>query len=215
MVTIDLTFALRGSEIPADHGYVLFSAISHVVPSLHGDEAIGIHPVAGMLVGGRLLRITSRSRLVLRMDSERVREAMPLSGKRLSIDGHEVSVGLPVPMVLRPAPALRSRVVVIKGFLEVEPFVEACRRQLAAMMVMGEVRVSTRASSEPLEHGKGHDAPFVRRTLRVRDKVIVGYATEVHGLSPTDSIKLQEAGLGGRRRFGCGVFVPFEGDADR
>jgi CRISPR-associated protein Cas6 len=173
---------------------------------------MGIHPIVGMLVGGRLLRITERSRLVLRMNSERVREVMLLSGKRLNIDGHEVSVGLPSPMMLHPASTIRSRMVLIKGFLEVEPFVEACRRQIVAIGVAGEVTVPVSTSSEPLEHGKGHGSPFIRRTVRIRDKIIVGYAVQVAGLSPEDSIKLQEAGLGGRRRFGCGIFVPFAGE---
>jgi len=36
----------------------------------------------------------------------------------------------------------------------------------------------------------------------------VGYAVRVSGLSDEDSLKLQERGLGGKRRMGCGVFVP-------
>ena len=48
----------------------------------------------------------------------------------------------------------------------------------------------------------------MRRTLRVQDRVVVGYAVEVHGLSAPDSIRLQSLGIGGRRRFGCGIFIP-------
>jgi CRISPR-associated protein Cas6 len=215
MVTVDLSFRINGSEIPADHGYALFSVISRLIPSLHGDESIGIHPISGLLVGDRLLRITDRSRLVFRMDSGRIRDVMPLSGKRLDIDGHEFLVGLPTPLVLRPAPTLRSRIVVIKGFLEAEPFLEACRKQLGDMGVTGEVSLPVRTWSEPLEHKKGHETKFIRRTIRIHDKVIVGYAVQVSNLTQEGSLKLQEAGLGGRRRFGCGIFLPYESDEAR
>ncbi|MDG7037053.1 MAG: type I-MYXAN CRISPR-associated protein Cas6/Cmx6 [Nitrososphaerota archaeon] len=211
MVTIDLCFSLKGSEIPADHGYALFSAISHVIPSLHDDKTIGVHPISGMLTGGRMLHLTDGSRLVLRMNSERIQEVMHLSGKRLDIGGYTVSVGLPSPMMLRPASNLHSRIVVIKGFLEVEPFLEACRRQFATLGVTGDMTVPTRVSSAPLEHGKGNATSFIRRTIRIHDMTVVGYAVQVNGLSPQDSIRLQEAGLGGRRRFGCGIFVPLAG----
>jgi len=30
----------------------------------------------------------------------------------------------------------------------------------------------------------------------------------VQGLDADESLKLQEHGIGGRRRFGCGIFVP-------
>ncbi|MDG6964935.1 MAG: type I-MYXAN CRISPR-associated protein Cas6/Cmx6 [Nitrososphaerota archaeon] len=214
MVTVDLAFRLSGSEIPVDHGYPLYSAISHVIPSLHGDEGVGIHPISGLLAGDRLLRITDRSRLVLRVRSERVRDFIPLSGKRLNVGGHELSVGLPSPMMLRPAARLHSRVVVIKGFLDMEAFLEACRRQLGALGVAGRPSIPPRTSSGPVEHGSGGRLPFVRRTLRVHDKIIVGYAVDVDDLSPEGSIRLQEAGLGGRRRFGCGVFTPPKSDAE-
>jgi CRISPR-associated protein Cas6 len=76
MVMVDLSFGLRGSEIPVDHGYALFSAISRLLPFLHGDEKVGIHPISGLLIGHRLLRITEKSRLVFRIDSEQIRDVI-------------------------------------------------------------------------------------------------------------------------------------------
>ena len=215
MVTIDISFRLRGSEIPSDHGYTLLSAISRLVPSLHDDTTVGIHPITGVPVGERMMRITEGSRLVLRMDSSKVNTVMVLAGKQLDIDGHGLMVGLPSPSILRPAVALRSRLVVIKGYIEVEPFLEACRRQMADMEVRGNATVPARRSPEPFEHGVGHQSPYIRRTVEIHGRTIVGYAVEVHDLTGQDSLKLQEKGLGGRRRFGCGIFVPKGGDTDR
>jgi CRISPR-associated protein Cas6 len=212
MVMVDLSFGLRGSEIPVDHGYALFSAISRLLPFLHGDQKVGIHPISGLLIGHRLLRITEKSRLVFRIDSEQIKDIIPLSGKRLSVNGYELIVGLPTPVMLRPAPKLLSKIVVIKGFIEEEPFLEACKRQLAEIGVKGSISLPPRQSSEPFEYGKGNQTASIRRTIRIHDKEIVGYAVQVDGLASQDSLKLQEIGLGGRRRFGCGIFVPHEGD---
>lgn len=208
---VDLSFRVRGSEIPVDHGYALYSAVSHVIPFLHGDQAVGIHPINGSLIGGRLLRLNEGSRLTLRIPDAHIRDAMPLSGKRLEVDGYPFVVGIPSPRLLQPASTLRSRIVIIKGFLEPEPFLDACRRQLSALEVSGEVGISQRTLSRPVENGPSQDrSPLIRRTIKIHDKVIVGYAVQVEGVSPDQSIRLQEAGLGGRRRFGCGVFTPFE-----
>ena len=50
-----------------------------------------------------------------------------------------------------------------------------------------------------------------RRVVRVKGVAIVGYALIVAGLSAADSVTLQESGLGGRTRFGCGFFVALKG----
>ena len=51
--------------------------------------------------------------------------------------------------------------------------------------------------------------------IQIKDKSIVGYALRVVGLTAEESIRLQETGLGGRRRMGCGVFLPIEACMNR
>lgn len=210
MPIVDVAFRVTGDRIPADHGYALLGAVSRVVPAVHGDDTIGIHPIIGRYVGDRMLALTERSHLVFRLDSDRISEVLPLAGKQLDLDGHTIRVGVPQTRALRPAARLYSRLVVIKGFLDPEPFLEAVKRQLADFGIQGIPGLLRRRADAALE-GRSRAAPdrcpFIRRTLRIRDKQVVGYAVEVIGLSAQDSIKLQELGLGGRRRFGCGVFV--------
>ena len=50
-----------------------------------------------------------------------------------------------------------------------------------------------------------------RRIVRIKDKSVVGYAVRIAGLNDAESLRLQEHGLGGRRKMGCGVFVPVRG----
>jgi CRISPR-associated protein Cas6 len=45
-----------------------------------------------------------------------------------------------------------------------------------------------------------------RRSVMVDGRHVVGYSVRVLGLSADQSIALQEKGLGGKRRMGCGVF---------
>jgi len=49
----------------------------------------------------------------------------------------------------------------------------------------------------------------------VHGKQVVGYPVLVSELTPEESILLQENGLGGRRKMGCGFFEAFNGDGVR
>lgn len=216
MPVIDISFRLQGKTILADHGYPLFSSLCRMLRFLHHPkdaeaDLIGVHPINGTPVGQRLLALTPVSRLTLRLDNSHVADILPLAGKTLDLDGSSMTVGIPEPRALKPVARLYSRLVVVKGFLEAEPFLEAVNRQLRDMNVQGAVVLLKRQEEKSLEGKSGRGgsrSPFVRRTLQVKDKTIVGYAVVVEGLSAEGSILLQEKGLGGRRHFGCGVFVP-------
>jgi CRISPR-associated protein Cas6 len=206
---IDLSFQITGTEIPADHGYALFAAISRLVPAVHGDEGIGVHPISGRLVGNRRMSLTERSRLTIRVDTTRVAELLPLAGQSLDLNGARIRVGVPHTHSLVPAARLYSRLVVIKGFLEPDGFLEAACRQLHELEVHGEASLVPQPEAVVANTASsGSRSPFIRRTLRIRDKEIVGFALRVQGLTAEESIRLQEHGLGGRRRFGCGLFMP-------
>ena len=206
---VDLEFPVRGGTIPADHGYALFGALCRVVPWLHADAGVGIHPIRGRLVGGRSLAITPASRLALRIPSSRIHEALPLAGQRLDLDGAQLTIGTPTVQPLRPVTTLLSRLVVIKGFLEPEPFLEAASRQATALGLGARLALVGRAADGSLEGTTQRTiGEPIRRTLRIRDKSVVGFALAVTELSAEESILVQEQGIGGRRRFGCGLFTP-------
>jgi CRISPR-associated protein Cas6 len=100
--------------------------------------------------------------------------------------------------------------VVIKGGTDPEQFLETARRQMEAIGIHAELGIPFKESGSRVE-GPAPDAGepgLLRRTLRIADKTIVGFALMASGLSAEESITLQEQGLGGRRRFGCGVFIP-------
>jgi CRISPR-associated protein Cas6 len=198
-VKIDLSFAVRGGPIAADHGYPLFAALCRHLPWLHAGEEIGVHPIRGPLLGNRLLAIASESRLVLRL----------LAGKSLEVDGASLTVGVPTVTPLIPAATLRSRLVTIRGFTDAPAFLDATTRQLTELGVQATPQLLMRQAVSSTQGATDRAAGTVlRRTLRIRDREVVGFALQVADLTAEESLLLQEAGLGGRRRFGCGIFVP-------
>jgi CRISPR-associated protein Cas6 len=191
MPYVDLAFRLTGSKVPVDHGYALYSAISRLVPEIHEAKNIGVHPIRGTYSGNGELSLWGSSRLILRMESEQIGQFLKLAGIELEIDSQTLRVGgVPEVRTLRSGAALYSRLVTIKGFMEPADFLEAAKRQLKKIGVQSELRVGE------------------RRTLRIKDKRVVGFEVAALGLDAEDSLRLQENGLGGRRHMGCGVFVP-------
>jgi len=92
---------------------------------------------------------------------------------------------------------LRARIVNIKGFQEPEPFLEAIKRQLGELGIQGTVAIPMNAEGKP-----------DRKAIKIKQFSVVGFGLEVMDLSEEDSLKLQIHGLGGKRRMGCGIFVP-------
>jgi CRISPR-associated protein Cas6 len=210
MPVIDIQFRIMGKLIPVDHGYHLFSAISDIVPELHRHANIAIHPVAGHLAGNRSLAIGERSCLTVRLPSEQIISVLPLAGKTLKLDGYSVQIGVPQARALIPSARLYSRLVVIKGFMDPDAFLEAAQRQLKDKEIKARPSLVKQSRIAEINQGKpgGTHSLYLRRTIRIHDKEVVGFALRVEELTAEESIRLQEEGIGGRRHFGCGIFVP-------
>jgi len=213
MKTVDVRFRLTGSQIPADHGYHLYAAISRHVAATHENPEIGLHPIAGRLVGNRMLALTPASCLRIRIEAARLPQILPLAGKTLDIGGCKAVVGTPDVAALVPSARLYSRLVTIKKFMQPADFLDAANRQLQQLEIRASARLVDQQNKISSNHNSesGTRSPVLRRTLRIRDKEIVGFALRVEGLTADESIRLQEAGIGGRRKFGCGIFLPDRG----
>ena len=190
MPYVDLAFRLQGNSVPVDHGYALYAALSRIVPAIHDAKDIGVPPIRGVYNGDGSLHLTDYSRLVIRLPDEQIRQYLPLAGKRLEIGGHAVNAGVPEVRTLPLVTRLRARLVTIKGFQDEPGFRLAAQRQLDDLNVTGELLIGE------------------RRTLRIKDKQVVGFEVAFDGLAAEESLILQEVGVGGRRRMGCGVLVP-------
>lgn len=212
---LDLMFSLSGDKIPADHGYHLHSALSELFPSHHDPKMrgdAGVHPIFGIPCGERMLALNSSSRLILRVETEKVADYLDLCGKRLNIGGCVVTAGMPSSRKLIPAAALRSRIVTIKGFTDPEEFLKASQKQIDDLGIGGRVHLVARRNPVSAE-GKTDNrqkSPFLKRTISIRGRDIVGFSAAVTELTAEESILLQIKGVGGRRSMGCGIFVPLQ-----
>jgi len=188
---VDVGFRVVGPLVPLDHGYVLFGALARVLGDLHGADWLTVHPLAGQPIPGGWLALPRYGiGLRLRVTPDAVPRVLPLAGRTLELGGIRLVVGVASVLPLEPAPALTARVVTIKGFTEDEPFAAAVHRQLEGLGVVADVEVGR------------------RRIVTIACDRIVGFATRLRGLEPEASLRVQCTGIGGRRRMGCGVFVP-------
>jgi hypothetical protein len=158
----------------------------------------------------------------LRLPAEQIAVVLPLAGQSLDIADHRIRLGVPQVRTLIPGPTLLARMVVIKSSSPIDPatgmrdkdltkrtldpanFLDAARRQLAALEIGAEAAI-------PLLREGPHAGQPQRRVLRIKARSIVGFSLLVSGLTAEESIRLQERGLGGRQRLGCGFFVPVRG----
>src|SRR5215510_4174202 len=194
MTYVELQFPFTGKTLPSDHGYGLYGAISRIIPEAHSADWLAIETLPGAARGDGVTQLDSNASLKIRIPQDRVPLILKLAGKKLEVDGHTIRLSAPRIFLLKPWPQLYARIVTIKGFTEPEPFLDAVCRKLDEMGVKGEPVVGP------------------RRVVRVGDHTVVGFALAIHELSDEGSIILQERGLGGRRRMGCGFFSPIKID---
>lgn len=200
---VDLFFSVVGSFLLTDHGFPMYSAISRLLPRVHeGIIPVAIAPVTGQYIGeGRLQIDPKYSRLRVRLPLQHVPEVLPLAGKSFQIMGQRIHLGVPQIRALEPASALFARTVTIKHATEPDAFLAAARKQLDTLRVGGQLEI-------PVGGFGAHVGEPHRHVMRIKDSRIVCFSLLVRGLNPDESLRLQESGLGGRRRMGGGLFVP-------
>jgi len=210
---VSVCFPVGGKQLPADHGYLVYAAISKALPSLHGKDWLAIELINALPAGRGLVLLPEHdATLRLRVPADYYRDALPLSGKRLDIGGHPIRLGLPLVRTLEPAKSLYARVVTIKNFTEGETFLDAFKRKL------DQFSINTRVELPRDEQGR-----YRRRIVTIHGKSVVGFSVAAHDLSNEDSLVLQ-AGMVqvispennsnqwqrifARRAMGCGIFNP-------
>jgi CRISPR-associated protein Cas6 len=204
--TVDLSFPILGEQVPRDHGYALYGALSQAVQGLHSASWLGVHPLSGTPVDKATLQLGQRSQLRLRLPVERIAEALPLAGAKLDVAGSLLRLGAPTVHALIPAASLDARLVAIKLTRAPRRLNEALERE--ALDVEGFAARYTREIARQLA-AIGIGGRFElrgRRSLTVAGRRVLGYSVRVIGLSADQSIALQEKGIGGKRRMGCGLF---------
>lgn len=185
---VDLAFHVMGRRVPVDHGYALYAAVSRLLPGFHEEQNAALGLIRGRYIGEGLLDISPNTEIVIRLPASRIASALPLAGKALDIIGHSLRIGVPTTRALVPATALYAHLVTTRNGNDQARFEEEIHRQADSHGVKGRLSVGE------------------RRTFSVHGKQVVGYSVLASELTAEESIALQEQGLGGRRKMGCGFF---------
>ncbi|MBK1630414.1 type I-MYXAN CRISPR-associated protein Cas6/Cmx6 [Thiohalocapsa halophila] len=204
--TVEAAFPLSGDALPADHGVALFDALCRQTELggwLSATDAVAIAPVRGGADGTGGLILNDESELLMRLAAADLPRVLRIVGDSLAVKGHALELGQPQIRLPSPAAVLTASLVVLPDAADAprerdapgdgstpSVFTAAIRDSLAALEING----------DPVIGAGGH--------LQLPDHSVPGFAVHLHGLSPEDSLHLQEAGLGDHRKLGCGVFLP-------
>ena len=200
---VDVAYRMQCRELPVDHIHGLCSALHAVLPWLRTESSAGVHPIYGAASGNgwqrpqqpdAALHLSRRTRLKLRVPAHRLGESRALVGRRLRIAGRDLGVGELTVKLMSTSATLYARYVASDRAHDEECFLAEAAMQLGGMDVP-----AVRMLAGRLYSLKSPSGPISVRSLMVA------------GLSPAESIRLQQRGLGWGRAFCCGVFVPHRG----
>jgi CRISPR-associated protein Cas6 len=187
---VDVSYGLRGDALPRDHRPALAAALERLVPWLADPAQAGLHRVNIVAGAGATALLSQRSRLALRVRRERLPELAPLAGTVLDVGGHMLRLGdEPRVRELLPYGTLYAHLVASRDDDELA-FLAAVEQELDQMGV-------------PCRPICGR-----RQVLDLDGAPLTGFSLMLDGLSAAGSLRVLEAGLGGHRRLGCGLFVP-------
>lgn len=185
----DIAFGLKGKSIPEGYMFELWREVICHLPWMESDEHAGILPLRAASGGGHML-LAQRAKLVLRVAVEHVPRVWVLAGKELDIGGSILQVGEAGERPFKPYPTLHAHLV--EGPDEEAAFLAEAGGALRDMGIACKLICGMRSE------------------IRGAGQAISGFSLVLHDLKPEESLLVQHAGLGGSRRFGCGMFVPFK-----
>ena len=186
---VDVAFDLEGSRVPNGYAFALWNELVRILPWLDAVDAAGVVPLRGAESDEGIL-LAKRSKLVLRLPAGMAGQAAALSGRELDLGSGALKVGMAVQRSLQPVATLHSHLVESAG--EEEIFLGKMASELAEMEV----------SCKWICGRSGN--------ISVGGRSLSGYSLVLHDLKPEQSLRVQRAGLGGSRRFGCGIFMPYK-----
>jgi CRISPR-associated protein Cas6 len=196
----DVVFEMKCRCLPVDHAYALSQAICQALPWFQEEPQAGLHLIHGAESGNgwyrpdsqeSLLYLSRRTKLVLRLPRHRFEAVQALCGKNLDIAGYSLTLGEALEKPLRQMPVLFARHVLTEPELDEEVFLEDAVGQLQVLNIQCRKALC----------GKSHRFRWQTGEMFTRSLMIAE-------LTPQESIKLQEQGLGEGRKMGCGLFVP-------
>lgn len=189
---LEVAFALQGEAVPPAYRVPLAEALVRLLPWLAGPPGSGVHRLNVVRCGEGELRVSPRTRLVLRVPRARADETAALAGAELALGGSRLRTVRPLVRELLPYGTLYAPLVVAEADDEAA-FVERLRAALAALEVRAE--------------------PVCGRWQSLEDGALVGCSVMLSGLDAAQSRRVLQEGVGPHRLLGCGLFIPHKSAA--
>jgi len=196
---IDLSFKINGIKIPIDHSYLLFSSLSEICKDIHGNTEIGIHKINGEK-NGEYIFLNNFSKLTIRCPERlALNITSKISNKMIWIRKFPIKIrSIEQPIPLLPCKKLVSDIVTLRKKEDPQRFIDQVSNIFEEKMHLSQnARVAI-----------PNDEDGIYRRFKVKNLFVIGFPLVAYDLSEEDSLKLQSIGVGGRRRFGCGLFLP-------
>lgn len=188
---LDIAYELAGGPLDRDYAAPLRAQLAALLPWLAAEPCAGIHPLQRTTASAGRLLLGARSRLLLRVPRARLADCEALQGRQLALPA-PLQLGALHARELLPYRTLYSALVLMGGEDE-GAFLRAVRAAIDAWGMSCQVIVGKAGSRH--EHEAG-------------DAGLHGFSVMLHGLSPEQSLQVQERGLGRARLLGCGLFIP-------
>lgn len=203
---VDILFTIDCRRLPVDHAYALSAALRETLPWIaEQGSGVAVHTVhvAGSQNGwerpehgsDQYLIVSKRTKLTVRVSKERADELMEdLRDKTLDVSGCRLTVRRGKIRPLSKETTMLSRYVATLPGGSEDAFLAWAVQQLSEQGIR--VRKALCGKTTPLTTP---DGAIHTRSLMLAD------------LSPEDSVRLQQEGLGPHREMGCGIFIAHKG----
>lgn len=198
---VDVSFAIKCKCLPLEHMHALSESLYKALPWLEEDKLAGIHPIYGAESGNgwvrpedpnELLYFSRRQKMTLRLPKERLSEAENLTGKTLKVAGYDLEVGKSSVKKLSDLPTNFCRSVMTEQSMSEDDFLNWAFAELKSLNISVRKMMAGKERIVTLPHGED----LVTRSLMLAE------------LEQAESVRLQQHGIGGGRKLGCGLFLP-------
>lgn len=187
----DLAFAVRGTCVPADYRFALWSALCALLPWLDQEPWAGLVGLRITPTGAPLALLAQRARLTLRLPLRCLDAAGQLQGALIELGPDVMQLTQAHARPITPSGTLYAQMVVTDRQDEAG-FVRSVERELAELGVAGRVILGRRSG------------------VHAGQADLSGFSLAVHNCAADHSMRLQQAGIGAQRGIGCGIFVPYK-----
>ena len=195
----DLSFSVDCKELPYDHAYELSSEILNLVPEIKNDKRNAIQTLHGPMSGNGWVRpdsenipLSKRAKLIIRINKNQLNDIKNnIEGKEISLFGNTLKIGRSKVKNFLVVKDLFCRFVMSDHKTSEDDFLNIIQNELRGLNI--NIRKALCGRSMVISFGE--------KTLYTRSLMIAD-------LSKEGSLKLQEEGVGDKKLYGCGIFLP-------